>query len=63
MHPSDVVRRQNLARALISDANAVLDLFWLLFITVHAAARSHRELLFENLHPAPSARGAHSFDS
>ncbi len=43
------VGRQNLRRAQIGDADAVLDLFWLLFTTVQAAARSHQELVLENL--------------
>ncbi len=49
MHPSDVVRRQNLARALISDANAVLELFRFLFATAQPAARPHQNLVVENL--------------
>jgi 6-phosphogluconolactonase (cycloisomerase 2 family) len=44
-----VVGRQNLTRAQIGDADAVLDLFRLLFTTVQAAARSHQELVLENL--------------
>ena len=41
--------RQNLARAQIGDADAVLDLFRLLFTTVRALARSHHDLVIENL--------------
>ena len=44
-----VVGRQNLRRAQIGDADAVLDLFRLLFTTVQAAARPHRNLAVENL--------------
>jgi hypothetical protein len=44
-----VVGRQNLTRAQIG-ADAVLDLFRLLFTTiVQTAARSHHELVLENL--------------
>ena len=41
--------RQNLTRVQIGDADAVLELLWLLFTTVQAAARSHQDLVLENL--------------
>ena len=41
--------RQNLARAQIGDADGVLELLWLLFTTVRAAARPHQDLVLENL--------------
>jgi putative transposase len=43
------VGRQNLSRAQIGDADVVLDLFRLLFTIVQTAARSHHELVLENL--------------
>src|SRR5437870_4156735 len=44
-----VVGRQNLRRAQIGDADAVLDLFRLLFTTVQAVTRPHQDLVLENL--------------
>ena len=44
-----VVGRQNLTRAQISDADGVLELLWLLFTTVRAAARPHQAVAAENL--------------
>ena len=41
--------RQNITRAQISDADGVLELLWLLFTTLHAAARRHQDLALENL--------------
>ena len=43
------VGRQNLTRAQISDADGVLELLWLLFTTVRAAARPHQDVVLENL--------------
>jgi transposase InsO family protein len=43
------VGRQNLRRTRIGDADGVLELVWLLFTTVQAAARPHRDLVLENL--------------
>jgi hypothetical protein len=43
------VGRQNLTRAQIRDADGVLELLWLLFTTVEAAAHSHQDLVLENL--------------
>jgi hypothetical protein len=40
---------QNVTRARIGDADAVLDLLWLLFETVQAAARPHQDVVLENL--------------
>jgi transposase InsO family protein len=43
------VGRQNLRRPQIGDADAVLELFRLLFATAQAAARPHQNLVVENL--------------
>ncbi len=40
--------RLNLARAQIGDADHVLELLWLLFTTVGAAARPHQDLVLDN---------------
>src|SRR5438128_12210546 len=40
---------KTLTRAQIGDADAVLDLFRLLFTTVQAVVRSHHDLVIENL--------------
>ncbi len=44
-----VVGRQNLTRAQISDAGGVLELLWLLFTSMRAAARPRQDLVLENL--------------
>jgi hypothetical protein len=43
------VRRQNLVLSQIGNADGVLELFWLLFTTMQAAARTHPDLVLENL--------------
>ena len=41
--------RQNLTRTKISDAESVLELLWLLIMTVFASLRPRQELVLENL--------------
>jgi hypothetical protein len=48
-HQRAAVGRQNFTRAQIGDADNVLDILWLLFTTVRAAARPHQDLVLENL--------------
>jgi hypothetical protein len=43
------VRRQDVARAEVGDAEGVLELLWLLRTTVLAWVRPHRDLVLENL--------------